>query len=111
MNKIILAFAVAVCLSVAPAFAYVPNSASVALALPFNEGSGSIAYDHSGLGNDGVVYGSDWVSGVYDTALSFNAGLNVIIPDSPAMNATNLTVMAWVRTNAGGGVPFVIYGN
>ena len=41
----------------------------------FDEGGGSIAYDQSGQGHDGTIYGATWVSGVSGMALDFD-GVN-----------------------------------
>ncbi len=38
----------------------------------FDEGSGTVASDSSGNGNNGVIYGASWVTGVYGGALSFD---------------------------------------
>lgn len=41
------------------------------LVLSFNEGEGNIAYDESGFGNNGTIYGGSWVEGNFGSALSF----------------------------------------
>jgi len=38
----------------------------------FDEGSGSKVYDSSGYGNDGTIYGANWVDGTSGKALSFD---------------------------------------
>jgi hypothetical protein len=38
----------------------------------FDEGSGTVAFDSSGNGNNGVVYGATWVTGKFGSALSFD---------------------------------------
>jgi hypothetical protein len=38
----------------------------------FDEGSGNIAYDSSGNGNHGTIYGAKWTSGKFGQALSFD---------------------------------------
>ncbi len=38
----------------------------------FDEGSGTIAGDSSGNGNNGTIYGATWVAGKYGQALSFD---------------------------------------
>ena len=47
-------------------------SSDAVLILHFDEGSGTIAKDSSGSGNDGTIYGATWVSGKYGKALSFD---------------------------------------
>ena len=40
--------------------------------LKMDEGSGNIAYDSSGNGNDGIIYNAVWVNGKIGKALEFN---------------------------------------
>jgi hypothetical protein len=67
----------------------------------FNEGSGTIAGDSSGYGNNGTVYGATWTTGKYGTALSFNGLSNyVAVPNSQSLQITGaITLMAWVKTS------------
>jgi hypothetical protein len=63
----------------------------------FDEGSGTVAGDNSGNGNNGAIYGATWVAGKYGDALSFN-GINnsVIVPQNSILSApARLTVEAW----------------
>ncbi len=75
---------------------------SCVLALDFDEGGGTIAYDKSGYGNDGILLpvGSEpnWVDGKFDKALEFdNENDCVNISNDESLNLTNsLTVAAWV---------------
>ncbi len=76
---------------------------SVVLALNFDEGSGTIAYDSSGNGNDGNLLPSgsepQWIEGKFNRALKFN-GINsyVDVPDSTSLNPTNeITVAFWAK--------------
>jgi len=48
------------------------GSSGLVLYLPLNEGSGSIAYDMSGEGNNGTITGASWAAGKYGSALSFD---------------------------------------
>ncbi|MBI4744389.1 MAG: hypothetical protein HY776_06180 [Actinobacteria bacterium] len=54
---------------------------------PFDEGTGSIAYDKSLLNNNGTVYGATWTQGRYGQALSFD-GLDdyAQVPNSDSLN-------------------------
>ena len=67
-----------------------------------DEGSGSIASDSSGNGNNGAVSGATWVSGRFSNALSFNGLSNYVsVPDSDILDfgtTTNFTITCWLKT-------------
>ena len=68
----------------------------------FNEGSGTIASDTSGFGNDGTLNSSPtWVAGVSSSALSFAGGEErVFVPDAPSLDITGvITIAAWIKPN------------
>ena len=78
----------------------------------FDEGSGDVAGDTSGHGNDGEIHGADWVKGKFGTALHFG-GQNayVSIPAIAGLDASNeLTAEAWVYWEKGGRYPNIISG-
>ncbi|RLE70849.1 MAG: hypothetical protein DRJ43_01105 [Thermoprotei archaeon] len=63
-----------------------------------DEGSGEVARDYSGNGNDGkLVNGPKWVKGKFGWALSFD-GVDdyVILPPITSTNWEGLTLVAWV---------------
>ncbi|MGD8501806.1 MAG: LamG domain-containing protein, partial [Phycisphaerales bacterium] len=65
----------------------------------FDEGSGTIAYDSSGHGNDGTLDGDpQWVAGRIGGALEFNGTDSIVdIPYSPDMTPSEgATMSAWV---------------
>jgi flagellin-like protein len=77
----------------------------------FDEGSGSIAYDSSGNGNDGTLLDGNlsnadgntpprWTNGTFGGALKFD-GLDdyVVIPNSSVFNLDTFTIEAWVRVD------------
>jgi hypothetical protein len=71
----------------------------------FDEGSGTIAYDSSGNGNDGTLVLADnaissaWVSGMYGSALSFD-GVDDYVQLAEQPPITNgFTFCAWVKRN------------
>lgn len=53
----------------------------------FDEGSGSIAHDSSGNGQDGTVYGAGWTEGISDKALQFDGVDDYVeVPDNPSLS-------------------------
>jgi len=69
----------------------------------FDEGSGLIAYDSAGS-NDGVVFGSQWVSAQLGGALDFD-GVNdyVEVSDSASLDITGqIAVVAWIKRDVTG---------
>lgn len=69
------------------------------LYLPFDEGSGDVAKDISGHGNDGEIIGAEWVQGKDGGALGFNgADAYVEVPYDDMFNLTEaFTLAAWVK--------------
>jgi hypothetical protein len=66
----------------------------------FNEGTGTIANDLSGNGNNGAITGATWTnSGKQGNALAFDgSGGWVEVPDSPSLDlTTGVTLEAWVN--------------
>ncbi len=65
----------------------------------FDEGSGNIAYDSSGLGNDGTIYGATWSTNcISGSCLSFD-GVDdyVFVPNSSSLTISGeITIEAWV---------------
>jgi parallel beta-helix repeat protein len=68
----------------------------------FDEGSGNIAYDTSGNGNDGTINGASWTTGISGTALDYD-GINnfVEVDDSSTLNfgEGDFSICAWIKTN------------
>jgi hypothetical protein len=63
-----------------------------------DEGSGTVAYDSSGIGNNGsLMEGPTWVDGKYGKALSFD-GIDdyISIPGSQSLRVQNFTLEAWI---------------
>jgi len=67
----------------------------------FDEGSGNIARDYSGNGNNGTLLNStSWTIGkVGNAIINTSAGTDVEIPRTPILNPTspNLTIAAWIK--------------
>jgi hypothetical protein len=76
----------------------------------FDEGKGNIAYDSSGNGNNGTIYGAQWVQGKFGSALSFDGVDDYVgVPHSSSlMVTTKFTLSAWVRTSLTGRYQYVI---
>jgi chitodextrinase len=68
-------------------------------AYSFNEGSGTVAVDVSGTGNNGAIGTATWTTdGKFGGALSFNGSSKVVIPDSASLDlTTGVTLEAWVK--------------
>jgi len=63
---------------------------------PFDEGSGDVAKDESGNGNDGTVYDAAWVEGKLGSALDFSGAEYVDVPpESWSAIVTQATVCFW----------------
>jgi hypothetical protein len=76
----------------------------------FNDGSGTIATDSSGVSGPGtLINGPVWTSGRLGQALSFN-GVNayVDVASNPSLNAFPLTVALWIKTAATTGVSGIL---
>jgi ribosomal protein L40E len=67
----------------------------------FDEGSGNIAHDSSGNGNDGTINGATWVTLNNGFALSFD-GLHdyVTVPHSNTLVSPQFTIEAWIQLHA-----------
>lgn len=66
----------------------------------FNEGSGALARDYSGYGNNGSVSGSGWTQGIIGGGLDFSqtTGAGVAIPDSNSLDIVDaLTISFWAK--------------
>ncbi len=68
----------------------------------FDDGSGTVLYDRTGRGNDGLISGASWADGVSGGALSFD-GIDdcVTCQDSPSLDIGGaITIIAWVKLSA-----------
>jgi hypothetical protein len=96
----------------APATASAGVLDSVAGWWPMYEGSGQTIHDLSGKGNNGTLGSTpgvdandpSWIKGfLFGSALRFDGGDFVRIPDSPALEPQNITVSAWIRASGSPG--------
>jgi chitodextrinase len=71
-------------------------------AYSFNDGSGTVAVDVSGTGNNGAIGTATWTTdGKFGGALSFSGSSKVVIPDSASLDlTTGATLEAWVKPSA-----------
>ena len=65
----------------------------------FDENTGDSAYDASGHGNSGKLYGAQWVQGVFGSALQFDGTDSVKILDNPSQHLQTVTVEAWIYSD------------
>ncbi len=76
----------------------VTNDSSLIGYWNFNEGSGTIAHDASGNGNNGTITGATFVNGKYGTALSFNGTVNYVnLGQYPEFAMQAATFAVWVN--------------
>jgi len=71
----------------------------------FDEGSGTIAHDTSGEGNDGTIYGANWTEGKFGKALSFDEVDDYVgVPYADSLYIPNeISVSVWIKpANASG---------
>ncbi len=73
------------------------------LYFPFDEGSGTVASDISGNGNNGVIAGASWVTGKFGQALSFSGATSnyVSVPNLGVANGP-FTIAMWVKPTSTG---------
>jgi hypothetical protein len=65
----------------------------------FDENSGDSAYDASGHGNSGKIYGAQRVQGVFGSALQFDGTDSIKILDNPSLHLQTVTVEAWIYSD------------
>ena len=64
----------------------------------FDEGSGNIAFDGSGNGNDGTLEGGPaWVPGVLETALDFSGTNSYVNAPYIKFNDQSFTIAMWIN--------------
>jgi hypothetical protein len=74
------------------------------LYLPFDEGSGDVAKDASGNGNDGEITGAKWAAGKIGKALEFDGASFVEVPSSDSLESLEeeMTIAAWINPQLSG---------
>lgn len=98
MKTLCLVLAIACSIIVLPFVASSIDEPSLVLYLPFNDGSGSIAKDYSGKGNDGVLKnGPKWVDGKRGKALEFDGVDDYVeVGEYIPLDNRPFTVEAWI---------------
>lgn len=73
-----------------------------------DEGQGNIAGDLSENGNDGEIFGAEWVDGKFGKALYFDGKDNYVeVPDAESLDAiSQITVMTWVKFDQWSSQPY-----
>ena len=93
--SVLVAVFVMVCLAT-PVIAQASSDA--VLILHFDEGSGTIAKDASGHGNDGTIYGATWATGVSGKALRFDGVDDYVDTGTGASSISgDITVSMWIK--------------
>jgi hypothetical protein len=99
---------VIICLFIGASFNIISNTTTIVIAdtnnglvgyWNFDEGSGSIAHDSSGNGNDGNIYSASWTTGVSGSALNYDGLDDYVDIGSVDRIRTNTpkSVFAWVN--------------
>ncbi|MHC1571515.1 MAG: LamG-like jellyroll fold domain-containing protein [Methanosarcinales archaeon] len=98
MRRIIGALIVVGILTVIPAGVQAQEEGLVA-EWHFDEGTGNIAHDSSGNGNDGVIHGATWVDGKFGKALRLDGVDDYVeVPDSAGLGITDaITIEIWMK--------------
>jgi hypothetical protein len=92
----LMLMAVLVCIST--------SQADIVAYWSFDEGSGDEAEDGSGNGNDGTIFGAEWVDGKFGKALEFDANY-VLVPNDESYNFTqdqDFSIILWINYEAKG---------
>ena len=79
-----------------------PQDDGLRLHLTFDEGSGSVAADASGEGNDGTLNGPAWIGSPLGSALDFDGSNDLVqVPSDPSLDITDeVTLAAWVNVRS-----------
>jgi hypothetical protein len=77
---------------------------TILTSLSFDEGSGTVAKDSSGNGNDGTIVGATWVNGMggIGKALQFDGVGNYVMVGIKGSIPQSLTLAAWIYPTLGG---------
>jgi hypothetical protein len=105
-KSLLIGFIVAIGLTLNPQTFYEAQAAeeSLAMYLPFDEGNGGTAKDHSELfQNDGKLEGGQWVDGKLNKALYFDGKSHVaVMPGAEVSIGQETTWSLWFKTDVQG---------
>ncbi len=74
---------------------------------PFEEGTGTVAYDYASQGLDGEIVNATWTTGVSGGALDFNGRSSYVLLDHDELAPEDgLTLTAWVSPDSFGGMGY-----
>ncbi|MFO0793489.1 MAG: C25 family cysteine peptidase [Candidatus Brocadiaceae bacterium] len=80
-----------------PATVTPPEPVGLNALYTFDEGSGAIAHDTSGNGNDGTINGATWTIGKNEGALSFNGTSSYVSIANSLPAFSEFTCTAWIK--------------
>ena len=88
---------IVVCIPVKPCYAEIDPKSVVGVWL-LDEGEGEIVVDSSDNGNDGRLFGANWIDGKFGKALDFDGEDDYVeVADDPILDGMpELTLVAWV---------------
>jgi hypothetical protein len=81
--------------------AYTSVQGGLVAAYSFDEGTGSVILDSSGMGNTGTISGATWTAGKFGNALSFGGNNYVDLGSGPILNfpsGSGFTISGWFKT-------------
>jgi len=74
----------------------------------FDEGEGTTAYDSSGKGNDGTIYGASWTDGKFGEALDFDGDYVDCGSDESLRISDEITVATWIKPYSMSGLKVIV---
>jgi len=75
-------------------------SNNLILKLSFDEGTGATAYDSSGFGNNGIISGATWTSGIAGNALKFESNGYITSLFNQITGTQARTISAWIKAGS-----------
>ncbi|MFW9991653.1 MAG: NosD domain-containing protein [Candidatus Odinarchaeota archaeon] len=79
------------------------------LYLPMDEGTDNTVHDQSSNGNDGLITGATWTTGISGNALHFDGEAYIKVPNHASLNPTSeITLMAWIYADNWNGNPRIL---